>query len=279
MNPGSLARSRQWWRAAGSAISGVVLLAPLAAGGAEPEKGKAERDGIAGAETLRWSFDGDPAGKAPGGWTFAQTNPSKAPVVWEVTADPASPSKPNVLSLTKSESTGGTFNLAIVEKAAFKDLDLSVKLRANGGKEDQGGGLIWRAKDERNYYICRLNPLESNFRLYKVVDGKRLQLATADAKAEAGKWYALRVVMHGDAMACFLDGKQLLEARDGDFKVRGKIGLWTKADAVSSFDDLAVRQADPITDADTKDQKGPEKKPPPGAGPDRKRPAETGGKK
>jgi hypothetical protein len=112
-----------------------------------------------------------------------------------------------------------------------------------------------------------------------VVDGKRLQLATADAKAETGKWYALRVVMHGDTMACFLDGKQLLEARDADFKVRGKIGLWTKADAVSSFDDLAVRQADPISDTDPKGPRSPEKKSPPGAGPGRERPDGAAGKK
>src|SRR5262249_10493733 len=119
--------------------------------------------------------------------------------------------------------------------------DLSVKMRANTGKEDQGGGLIWRVKDENNYYICRNNPLESNFRVYKVVNGKRTQFDSADVKTEAGQWHTMRAVMGGDRIACYLDGKKLLEAKDDTFKDAGMIGFWTKADAASSFDDLAVR--------------------------------------
>ncbi len=251
-------------------LVGLLLVGLFAAAGAGEEgKGKAvpaagkER----GTETVRWSFDGDPVGKPPPGWSIRETNPSKGKAVWEVIADPAAPSKPNVFSLVKTENTGGTFNLAIAERTVFKDLDLSVKLKANSGKEDQGGGLVWRAKDARDYYVARNNPLESNYRVYKVVDGRRTQIASADVKTETGKWYTLRVVVRGDGVACFLDGKKLLEARDDTFKDAGMIGLWTKADAASSFDDLEVRPAEHIMEggkAEGRKGEGPKKDGPPG---------------
>jgi len=106
------------------------------------------------------------------------------------------------------------------------------------GEHDRGGGVIWRAKDENNYYVCRMNPLETNFRAYKVVDGKRKQLGSAEVKTESGKWYDLRVVMVGDHIQCYLAGERLLEVRDDQFKDAGVVGLWTKADASSSFDDF-----------------------------------------
>src|SRR5262245_33795426 len=216
----------------------LVGLTTRSTAGEAKEHGK---EGGVNHEGKVWDFDKDATGKLPEGWSIRETHSSKAKGIWEVIADPTAPSKPNVLSLVKTENTGGTFNLAIAEKTSYKDLDLSVKMKANTGKEDQGGGLIWRAKDEDNYYICRNNPLESNFRVYKVVNGKRTQLDSADVKTEAGKWHTLRAVMVGDRIACYLDGKKLLEAKDDTFKDAGMIGFWTKADAASSFDDLTVR--------------------------------------
>ena len=190
-----------------------------------------------------WNFDKESAGQMPPGWKAGYTNPAEGKAVWAVAEDPTAPSPPYVLSLTKSESSGKVFNLAIAEKASFKDVDLSVKIKANSGKEDQGGGLVWRYKDENNYYICRVNPLESNFRVYKVVDAKRTQLQSADVKAETGKWLTVRAVMTGSHISCYLDGKKLLEATDDTFKDTGMVGLWTKADAASSFDNIVVREA------------------------------------
>jgi uncharacterized membrane protein YkoI len=192
-----------------------------------------------GEEGQAWTFDKDELGKTPGGLLIKQNNPTKELGRWTVEADPAAPSKPNVLSL-KTQNGNATFNLAIVQKASFKDLALSVKIRGNSGSDDQGGGLIWRAKDENNYYICRINPLEPNYRVYKVVDGKRKQLQSAEVKTETGKWYTLKAVMVGDHIMCFLDGKKMLDVKDDTFKDAGMIGLWTKADASSSFDDLTV---------------------------------------
>ena len=186
-----------------------------------------------------WTFDKVEVGKTPAGLLTKETHPSGKPGEWKVTADPTAPSGPNVLTLTTS-APNGTFNVALFEKTSYKDLDLRVRVRGNTGKEDQGGGLIWRAKDENNYYICRINPLEDNFRVYKVVDGKRSQLQSTTFKPDTGKWYQVRAVMLGDQITCYVNGKQYLDVKDDTFKDVGLIGLWTKADASSSFDNLAV---------------------------------------
>ncbi|MBI4578066.1 MAG: PepSY domain-containing protein [Planctomycetes bacterium] len=190
-----------------------------------------------------WDFDSLPVGRTPDGWVPKQNNPTKALAAWKVASGPNAPSPPNVLSV-HTENANATFNLIVIEGTSFKDVDLHVRLRANTGEDDQGGGLIWRVKDENNYYVCRLNPLESNYRVYKVVDGKRKQLQSADVEARAGAWYALRAVMVADRIQCYVDGRKLLEVTDDTFKDGGMIGLWTKADACSSFDDLAALSAD-----------------------------------
>lgn len=193
-----------------------------------------------------WTFDRDSAGKPPPGWTFGFTTPAEGKARWTVEKDPKPMSGPNVLNLDAA-SGPRAFNLAIADATHYGDLDLSTRLRANSGKIDQGGGLIWRCKDSDNYYICRLNPLESNFRVYHVVKEKRTQLASLDVKADSGKWYALRVKMIGDHIQCFLDGRKLLDVHDKTITAPGRVGLWTKADASSSFDNITVRKALPAT--------------------------------
>lgn len=184
-------------------------------------------------------FDDPAVGGLPAGWSARETNGGGKPGVWKISADAAAPSKPNVLKLT-TEADDATYNVLLAAKTTLTDIDLRVRVRADGGNEDQGGGLIWRGKDENNYYICRFNPLESNYRVYKVIDGKRTQLASVKAETKAGQWYEVRAVMNGERIACYLDGKKLLEATDAAIKEAGWIGLWTKADASSSFDDLMM---------------------------------------
>jgi len=116
-----------------------------------------------------------------------------------------------------------------------------VAFKAVRGKKDQGGGIVWRYKDANNYYIACINPLEDNYRVYKVVDGKRTQLQTKERlKVPAGEWHDLKIKTKGDRIECFLDGKKELDTKDGTFTDAGKIGLWTKADAQTEFDDLRV---------------------------------------
>lgn len=196
------------------------------------------------AEVLaKFTFDDLTAGEAPADFAVRQNNPSKELAVWKVLADATAPTAPNLLDV-HTANANATYNLLLAEKTSFKDLDISVKVRGNAGIDDQGGGVIWRAKDENNYYVCRMNPLETNFRIYKVVEGKRKQLQSSEGiTTESGKWYEVRVTMVGNQIRCYLDGKKMLDVQDDEFKEAGKIGLWTKADASSSFDDLVVMQA------------------------------------
>ena len=188
-----------------------------------------------------WTFDREDAGKAPPHWKFGYTNPADGKGTWRVVKDAKSISGPNVLEL-KAESGGRAFNLAMAADTSYEDVDVRARLRPNTGKEDQGGGLIWRCKDVNNYYICRMNPLESNFRVYHVINGKREQLQSVNVKTQPGKWYVVRAKMVGDHIMCWLDEKKLLDVTDDSIRGVGMIGLWTKADASSSFDNIAVRK-------------------------------------
>jgi hypothetical protein len=192
-----------------------------------------------GGKTL--SFDKAKLGELPGGWKAAQTGKGQASV-WKVVEDKTAPGGPRVLAQT-AEGPAQVFNLCVAEQTSYKDLDLTVAFKAVAGKTDQGGGPVWRYQDANNYYIARMNPLEENFRLYKIVEGKRLQLATKNVDSESGKWHTLRVVHRGNHIQCYLNGKLLLDAKDDTFAQAGKVGLWTKADAQTSFDDFTVSEA------------------------------------
>ena len=112
----------------------------------------------------------------------------------------------------------------------------------SAGVVDQGGGLIWRVKDHDNYYIARWNPLEDNFRVYYVKEGRRVQLDSANVKADPTKWHTIKIEQRGDAIACYLDEEKLLALKDKTFAEAGGVGLWTKADAATAFDDLVIRK-------------------------------------
>lgn len=202
--------------------------------------------------SVEWTFDKCEVGKPVAGWRVAQTRGGDKPAKWLVAADASAPGKPNVLKVETS-AEDQTFNLLIGENLSLKDVDLRVMLRADSGKADQGGGLLWRCKDENHYYVCRVNPLEGNFRVYKVEGGKRTQLMSADVEMKSGEWHEVRAVMIGNKIECFLDGKKHLEAVDDTFRDAGGIGLWTKADASCSFDAL-VAQA-PSSGEKAKDSK------------------------
>jgi len=174
-----------------------------------------------------WKFETDAPGKIAAGF-------SGHVGIWEVARDGR-----NHVLYQKAKNEDAVFNVVLVDDTSFKDLDLSVRLKAVAGETDRGGGLIWRARDAKNYYIARYNPLEDNFRLYKVEDGKRTQFQSANVPGDTN-WHVLRVTMVGPKMICYLDGKSYLEADDTTFTKAGKIGLWSKADAQSYFDDLTV---------------------------------------
>ncbi len=180
---------------------------------------------------ISWTFEADNPGAAADGWRTERGE-------WKVVVDRTAPTLYHAFAQS-ARSGRSTFNLALAPQERFGDIDLTVRLRAVSGEVDRGGGPVWRAKDRDNYYVCRYNPLERNFRVYFVALGRRKQLASADAKPKDG-WNEIRVTMTGDHIRCYLDGKLLLDVRDRTFPLPGMIGLWTKADAVTHFDDVRL---------------------------------------
>ncbi len=195
---------------------------------------------IAGAIERDFGFRKDDVDKLPAGWKADHTGKGEGSV-WKVVADDTAPSKSGYVLAQTSESPSAFFNLCVAEGTSYKDVEISVAFKAIRGKNDQGGGIVWRYQDHDNYYVARMNPLEDNFRVYKVVAGKRTQLGTKeDLKVPAGEWHRIKIAQEGDLIDCYLDGKRYLKVEDSTFRDAGKIGLWTKSDAQTYFDDFKV---------------------------------------
>jgi hypothetical protein len=188
-----------------------------------------------------FSFAGTKVGEMPSGWKVAQTGKGQGSV-WKVAEDKTAPGSPLVLAQTAKGPAGTFFNLCVAENTKYKDLDLTVAFKAVAGDIDQGGGPVWRYQDANNYYVCRMNPLEDNFRVYKVIAGKRIQLGSSKAKVEAGTWHTIRVLHKGNQIKCYLDGKLLLEETDDAIPQAGQIGLWSKSDAQTYFANLRAKE-------------------------------------
>ena len=182
-----------------------------------------------------------PVGELPPGWFAAKTGEGPGSV-WKVVEDATAPSGGKALAQTSAEGPKKLFNLCVAKKTSFRDLELTVAFKAVAGRIDQGGGLVWRYADANNYYVARMNPLENNYRVYKVVAGKRTQLATADMKIDAARWHTLRIVHVGKHIECYFDGRRYLDVKDDTFSKAGKIGLWSKADARTHFADLRATE-------------------------------------
>ena len=186
------------------------------------------------------NFDNSKAGAAPSGWTATQTG--KGTAKWSVEKDDSAPSKPNVLK----QSGQATFPVCIKDDTSLKDGFVEVKFKPVSGREDQAGGVIWRARDSNNYYIARANALEGNVVLYRTVNGKRSSLDIVGRKGgygvkesvASGQWHTLRVEFAGNRFKIIFDGKDLFDVEDTTFTETGKVGVWTKADSVTLFDDF-----------------------------------------
>jgi hypothetical protein len=195
--------------------------------------------GVGAGEDKTVTFAKADAGKLPTGWTAAQTGKGKSE--WKVVADTTAPGTTGCALAQTTADKGATFNLCVADGPILKDVEISVAFKAVEGESDRGGGVVWRYQDANNYYVARVNPLEDNFRVYKVVGGRRArEFQSADVKVPSGEWHTLKVTMTGDKIECFLDGKKYLEANDNTFTKAGKVGLWTKADAQTRFDQFAA---------------------------------------
>jgi len=185
---------------------------------------------FAAAETV--NFDDMNVVTVPPGWTATQTGTGTAK--WSVEKDASAPSKPNVLK----QSGQATFPVCFKNDTNIKDGFVEVKFKPIAGKEDQAGGVIWRLQDANNYYIARANALENNVTIYHTIKGKRTEKKRTNVKVSSGTWHTLRVDFTGNHFTVTFDGRKALEWDDDTFKNAGKVGVWTKADSVTEFDDF-----------------------------------------
>ncbi len=183
------------------------------------------------AETI--NFDGDAPGSLPLAWEQGVTGRGTAK--WTVRQDESAPSKPNVLQ----QSGSGTFPWCVLRKTSVENGFVEVRFKALAGKEDQAGGVVWRWKDGNNYYVARANALENNVSLYYTEGGRRNTIKYVDAPVSPKVWHTLRVEFSGRRISVALDGKTYIDLEDAHVSGSGAVGLWTKADSVTAFDDFS----------------------------------------
>ncbi|VAX21832.1 hypothetical protein MNBD_IGNAVI01-564 [hydrothermal vent metagenome] len=191
-----------------------------------------------------FNFENYEVGKIPPGW--AQYYTGKVPKTdWKIVDDNGN----KVLAQLSEQNLRGHFNEIVYDGLAAKNVELSVRIKGIKGKRDQGGGFVWRFIDANNHYIVRENPLEDNVVLYKMENGVRTDLPLVgkgrtygvDVAPLGNGWNDLKLIVVDDLFTVYLNGKQLFQVKDETFKNAGKVGLWTKADAVSYFDDFQVK--------------------------------------
>ena len=182
-------------------------------------------------------FDGDAVGAPPKGWTVTMTG--RGTPKWTVERDDTAPLKGQVLK----QSSTATYPLALKDGTSIKDGFVEVRFKAIAGSEDRAAGLVWRAKDANNYYVVRANALEDNVVLYKTVNGTRSSLDIVGRKGgygvkaavPASQWHTLRVEFVATRFNVIFNGRPLFEVEDATFSEAGMVGLWTKADSVTTF--------------------------------------------
>ena len=178
------------------------------------------------------NFDQDKTGAPPAGWQSGVTGHGTPK--WSVEKDESAPSPPNVLK----QSGSGTFPWCVKNDTSIENGSVEVKFRPISGSEDAAGGIVWRWKDGDNYYVARANALEDNVSLYHTTSGRRNTIKYVDAPVAKNRWHTLRVEFNGKSIRVALDSKVYIEQEDDHIGGAGAVGVWTKADSVTAFDDF-----------------------------------------
>ncbi|PYR17378.1 MAG: hypothetical protein DMF94_23960 [Acidobacteria bacterium] len=186
---------------------------------------------VAAADSV--NFDAGTVGQAPAGWTATRTGSGDAK--WTIEKDDTAPSKPNVLK----QSGVATYPVCFKNDTNLKDGFVEVKFKPISGKEDQAGGVVWRLKDANNYYVARANALEDNVTIYHTINGRRTEKKRTNMKVASNVWHTIRVDFADNHFTVTCDGKKAIEWDDDTFKEAGKVGVWTKADSLTLFDDFS----------------------------------------
>lgn len=193
-----------------------------------------------------FDFEDYPTGQLPSGWSEYYTGAGGTD--WIITNDNGN----KVLAQLYSDNPNNHFNVVVNDSIIAKDMALTVRLKGVTGNHDKGGGFVWRFLDKNNYYVVRANPLEDNMVLYKVEDGKRKDLPLIgkgktyglDVPSLGNSWNSMELVVKGDVFTIYLNNKEIFKVKDTTFTKAGKVGLWTKADAVTYFDDFSIKILD-----------------------------------
>jgi hypothetical protein len=196
------------------------------------------------AETRKVDFSGDVVGQPPQRFQFAHTAMKGRPGKWVIQQDGDN----KVLAQTDADSTGSRFPVAVLADVKAADVDLSVRVKPVSDRVDQAAGLVWRYQDADNYYLVRANALEGNVVVYKVQGGRRTDLPVKGegrtygkkTTVPAGQWSTLRIVAAGPRIEVYFNNTKLYEVEDATFGQAGQVGVWTKADSVTQFDDITV---------------------------------------
>lgn len=191
-----------------------------------------------------FSFNNYITDKTPSGWSQYFTGKPGENPNWKIVEDNGN----KVLAQLSKDNPNYHFNEIVFDGFEAKNMELNVRIKGVEGKMDQGGGFVWRFIDADNYYVVRANPMEDNVVLYKVEDGKRTDLPIlgkgrtygVEVKALGKGWNNLKLKVVDDLFTVYLNNEQIFQVKDDTFPNTGKIGLWTKADAVSYFDDFHV---------------------------------------
>ena len=188
-------------------------------------------------------FDDLPVGQPPAGFLCAAPGPEGVkPARWQVIPAPDAPSGKQVLEQSDGDDTNNRFPIALLNGREERDVRVSVRAKAVSGARDRSFGVVVRARDEKNYFVARANSSEwgENVRFYVLVDGKRSQLDAWDGPVAPGVWHTLQVDALGDDFVITLDGKAVLRVHDTTYPAAGRVGVWTKAESISQFDDLTI---------------------------------------
>jgi hypothetical protein len=188
------------------------------------------------------TFDSSALGRLPAGWTASAPR-------WQVMKDPSAPTPPYVLAHIPSAQNPAVSPVALLEKPALQDGEVSVKFKPLSGRPDQCAGLVWRYQDENNYYFVRADVAAKNVVMYKVENGKRIPLAPRGRPAASypvkhvvtpNDWSILKVTFNGPVFSVYYDHRRIFRVEDGTFSNSGKVGLWARASSAAYFDNFRV---------------------------------------
>jgi hypothetical protein len=187
-----------------------------------------------------WTFDTESPDVLPKGFVIGTLFDGRPAGEWKVLSTDRAKSAPQVLAQLIGKGAEQAYKLVLVEGLTPINVDVQVSFLPISGNADMGGGVLWRAADDRNYYLTKANPLEQNIRIYRVINGVRHLLQNFDQIIDVKRWHTLRVINQGCRVRVLFDEKEVFDLCDQTFS-RGRIGLWTKSDALTYFDDLQMQ--------------------------------------